>query len=72
MFSNRGKGKVKVLGIDTSTATGSVAVLGDDVLIGEVLFTSGQTHARMLMSTLDTLLNMTGIKLVDIDGFAVG
>ncbi len=39
---------------------------------GAVPSTRGQTHARMLTSTLNTLLNMTGIKLVDIDDFAVG
>jgi tRNA threonylcarbamoyladenosine biosynthesis protein TsaB len=62
---------MKVLGIDTAVATGSVAIVEDDVLVAEVLLTSRQTHARRLMKAVDTVLSMAESHLFDLDGFAI-
>ncbi len=62
---------MKILGIDTAVATGSVAIIEDDVLVGEMLLTSRRTHARRVMKSVDTLLSVTEHTLSDFDGFAV-
>ncbi len=62
---------MKILGIDTAVATGSVAIVEDDVLVAEMLLTSRQTHARRIMKVVDSLLSMTESSLSDLDGFAV-
>ncbi len=62
---------MKILGIDTAVATGSVAIMEDDVLVGEMLLTSRRTHARRVMKSVDTLLSVTEYTLSDLDGFAV-
>jgi tRNA threonylcarbamoyladenosine biosynthesis protein TsaB len=62
---------MKVLGVDTSTQTGSVAVLEGDTVSAEVLVTSRQTHAKRLMSAIDATLEMAGLTIAECDGFAV-
>jgi tRNA threonylcarbamoyladenosine biosynthesis protein TsaB len=60
-----------ILAIDTSTPTGSVAVLEGDTVLAEVAVTSQQTHAKRLVSALDATLRMTDLTIADCDGFAV-
>jgi tRNA threonylcarbamoyladenosine biosynthesis protein TsaB len=62
---------MKILGVDTSGRTGSVAVLEDDTVLAEVVVTSTQTHAKRLMSAVDVCLEMIGMTIADCDGFAV-
>ncbi len=60
-----------ILAFDTSTPTGSVAVLEDDTVLAEVAVTSQQTHAKRLVSAVDSTFGMTGLTISDCDGFAV-
>jgi tRNA threonylcarbamoyladenosine biosynthesis protein TsaB len=60
-----------ILAVDTSTRTGSVAVLNDDAVLAEVEVTSQETHAKRLVSAIDATLGMTGKTIADCDGFAV-
>ncbi len=62
---------MRILGVDTATRTGSVAVLEDDTVVVEVQVTSSETHAKRLMSTVDATLRMAGMEVGDLDGFAV-
>jgi len=62
---------MKVLAVDTSTQTGSVAVLEGDTLLAEVAVTSVQTHGKRLMPAIDATLKMAGLTIGDCDGFAV-
>ncbi len=62
---------MRVLGIDTSSQTGSVAVLEGDTVLAEVAVTSTQTHARRLMSAVDVTLEMAGLTIAGCEGFAV-
>lgn len=62
---------MKILAVDTSTCTGSVAILDGDTLVAELQVTSGETHAKRLMSAVDTALRMAGMSLDECDGFAV-
>ena len=60
-----------ILAVDTSTSTGSVAVLDGDAVVAEVTVTSQKTHAKRLVSAIDTVLGMTGKTVGDCGGFAV-
>jgi tRNA threonylcarbamoyladenosine biosynthesis protein TsaB len=60
-----------ILAVDTSTRTGSVAVLSGDEVLAEVAVTSQETHAKRLVSVIDATLVMTDQTVADCDGFAV-
>lgn len=62
---------MKILAADTSTATGSVALLQDDQVLAEWSLHSAQTHNRRLLRTVDMVLEQAGCPLADVDGFAV-
>src|SRR5512142_2134490 len=60
-----------VLGIETSTKTGSVAVISDSGVIAQYSLNIEVTHSERLMSTVDRVLKDTGIALSQLGGFAV-
>ncbi|HLA51607.1 MAG TPA: tRNA (adenosine(37)-N6)-threonylcarbamoyltransferase complex dimerization subunit type 1 TsaB [Thermodesulfobacteriota bacterium] len=62
---------MKILAIDTSTPSGSIALLEDDQLIAELTTCIQKTHAERLLPSIKTLLDNIGTKLEHIDGFAL-
>lgn len=60
-----------ILGIETSTKTGSVAVVSEDAVIAQYSLNIEVTHSERLMSTVDRVLMDTGMSLSQIDGYAV-
>jgi tRNA threonylcarbamoyladenosine biosynthesis protein TsaB len=62
---------LKVLGIDTSTMTGSVGLLNDLELMGEYTIGNLANHSERLMTMIDLLLKEVNLKLEEIDGIAV-
>ncbi len=60
-----------VLGIDTSTMTGSVAIITEDRLIAEYTLNTRTTHAERLLTEVEHLLRSTALHIRDIDGIAV-
>lgn len=60
-----------ILGIETSTTTGSVAVVSEDGVIAQYSLNVEVTHSERLMSTVDRVLNDTGLTIADMDGYAV-
>ncbi len=60
-----------ILGIETSTKTGSVAVVSENGVIAQYSLNIEVTHSERLMSTVDRVLKDSGIALADMDGFAV-
>jgi tRNA threonylcarbamoyladenosine biosynthesis protein TsaB len=60
-----------ILGIETSTKTGSVAVVSEDCVIGQYSLNIEITHSERLMSTVDRVLKDTGLAISDMDGYAV-
>jgi len=60
-----------VLGIETATKTGGIALLSDKGVIAEYTLNIEVTHSERLMATVDRVLSDTGITLADVDGFAV-
>lgn len=60
-----------ILGIETSTKTGSIAVVSESGVIAQYSLNIEVTHSERLMSTVDRVLTDTGIPMPNIDGFAV-
>ena len=63
---------MKILGIDTSTPIGSVAVIDGDNLVAEHTLNIVQAHSSRLMPAIDTVLKWSDITADDLDGCAVG
>ncbi len=62
---------MKILAVDTSTKSCSVAITKDDNLIIELLLESGQTHSIHLMAMVKQALKLAMIAVDEIDGYAV-
>ena len=60
-----------ILGIDTSSPTGSVALLDNGYVISESLLNSSQNYSDKLLIEMDTVFNSSKIKLNQIDGFVI-
>ncbi len=65
---------MKVLGIDTSTKTMSIAIIEDSNILGEINFYSNMDHSEKLIDNIRYLLDSNGLTMKDIDlvGVAVG
>ena len=62
---------MKILAVDTATKSCSVAVIDGDTLLAESTSFNGQTHSRHLLNIIDTVLGQAGLKIAQLDGFAV-
>jgi len=62
---------MKILAVDTSTKTCSVAVVDNFSLLAEETLLSDQTHSRHLMGMINNVVTLSDCKFSDIDGFAV-
>jgi len=62
---------MKILGIDTSSPTGSVALVDNDDVISESLLNSSKNYSDKLLIEVDAILNSSKTKLNQIDGFVI-
>lgn len=62
---------MKILGIDTSAKTASVALAKDNNIIDEVFINQGLTHSETLLPMIDELLNRNNCEICDINLIAV-
>lgn len=62
---------VLILSVDTSSPTGSIAVLRDGNEIGVISTTSDETYSSRIFRQLEFLLTETGLSLASFDLFAV-
>jgi len=62
---------MRLLGIDTSGMVASVAVMEDDILIGEYTLNYKKTHSQTLMPMLDELCGSLEMDLNEIDAIAL-
>ena len=62
---------MKVLALETATLAGSIAIVEDEELIGEVKVSINVAHAERLMSSVDWLLKASHVSIEEIDAFAV-
>ncbi|MFA6708816.1 MAG: tRNA (adenosine(37)-N6)-threonylcarbamoyltransferase complex dimerization subunit type 1 TsaB [Fusobacterium sp.] len=61
-----------ILGIDTSTNIGSVALYSTETgLVGEMTINIKKTHSENIMVQLDNLLKITGTQMKDVDKISV-
>lgn len=62
---------MKILGIDTSGNTGTVAVVQDGIVLGEYTMNFKKTHSQTLMVMVDQLLKLVETDISEIDAFAI-
>ena len=62
---------MKILAVDTATQSCSVAIVDNKYLLAELTVCSGQTHSKRLMKTIRAVMDMSGVDLSVLDGFAV-
>lgn len=62
---------MKLLAIETSTMVGGVAIMEDDTLIAESRINVKVTHSERIMGAIDHMLMQSGMKIDDIDVFAI-
>jgi tRNA threonylcarbamoyladenosine biosynthesis protein TsaB len=62
---------MRILAADTSTKTGSVAVVEDESLVAEYTLNVSETHSARLMPTIDRVLNDAELGIEDIDALAI-
>jgi tRNA threonylcarbamoyladenosine biosynthesis protein TsaB len=60
------------LGVDTSTPAGSVALVEDDRILGEVNLAAGRHHQVSLLRSVDLLLDLAGVGMDRVDVLGVG
>jgi len=60
-----------ILGIETSTMTGSVAIITEQQLIVEQTINAKITHAERLITTIDDTLRAASLAIRELDGIAV-
>ena len=60
-----------ILGIETATRTGGVAIVSEGGVLAEYTLNIEVTHSERLMSTVDRVLKDTGLLISNIDGFGV-
>ena len=62
---------MKLLGVDSTATAASVAVRSDGKLLAVNFSNTGLTHSQTLLKMVDDALSTAGIKISDIDAFAV-
>ncbi len=62
---------MKVLGIDTSTMSGSVGLADDEEVLSEYTLNLSITHSERLLDAVDLVLKRAHQKLEDLSGFAI-
>ncbi len=62
---------MKILALETSTPAGSLAVMEEKALLGEVYSNVSISHSRRIMPSLEWLLSEIGLTIDDIEGYAL-
>jgi tRNA threonylcarbamoyladenosine biosynthesis protein TsaB len=60
-----------VLGIETSSNSGSVAVVEDRIVLGELFFNTGLKHSTKIVPSITNLLSTVELDKTDLDGISV-
>ena len=59
------------MAFDTSTRSGSVALLKQDSVLAEILLNSGKNHSESVLPAVGEVLRFSGLQIRDVDLFAV-
>jgi tRNA threonylcarbamoyladenosine biosynthesis protein TsaB len=60
---------MRILAVDTSTKSCSVAIVEERTLLAEATLLSGQTHSKHLMRMINKVIGMSRLRITDIDGY---
>jgi len=61
---------MRILSIDTSARSCSAAVMDSSGLLAEITTVTGHTHSRQVMAMIHSVLELSGMGISRIDGFA--
>ena len=61
---------MRVLAIDTSSNVATVAVMEDELLLGEYILNHKKTHSQKIMTMIEQILSELELTVQDIDIFA--
>ncbi len=61
-----------ILGLDTSTLAGSIALIRDEQILAEASFNLGRKHTERLLPEMDWMFQRLGLEPKAIQGIAVG
>ena len=62
---------MKILSVDSSSVTASVAITENGKILSEKFINNGLTHSQTLMPMVESAINDSGISINDIDLFAI-
>nr|MCR4609189.1 tRNA (adenosine(37)-N6)-threonylcarbamoyltransferase complex dimerization subunit type 1 TsaB [Eubacterium sp.] len=62
---------MKILGIDSSGMTASVALVADDGLMAEFTINNKRTHSETLLPMIDKLMNMAEVQPSELTAIAI-
>jgi tRNA threonylcarbamoyladenosine biosynthesis protein TsaB len=62
---------LKILAVDTSQKTASVAILADNVIRADVFVDSGRHHSEILLPAIENVLRLADLGVDEMDLFAV-
>ena len=62
---------MKIIGLDTTSQSGSVSLINENKILGECLFNVGPRHSENVVSSLEWLLETLDIEKQEIDAVAV-
>lgn len=62
---------MKILALDSSGMTASVAIVNDDMVLGECSVTHRKTHSQTLLPMVDQVVTMTETDLGELDAIAI-
>jgi len=62
---------MKILCIDTSSSAGSIVLVCEEGVLGELYVDSTETHSARLLSGIDAVLQSANLRISGVDGFAV-
>jgi tRNA threonylcarbamoyladenosine biosynthesis protein TsaB len=61
---------MKILAVDSTATTASVAITEDELLLAEYTISNGNTHSETLLPMIESALCILGLSVSDIDLFA--
>ncbi|HON24218.1 MAG TPA: tRNA (adenosine(37)-N6)-threonylcarbamoyltransferase complex dimerization subunit type 1 TsaB, partial [Syntrophales bacterium] len=61
---------MNILALDTSGTSAGIALVRDEVTLGEVFLALERHHSEILLPAVDQLLRVTGVRMKDLDLFA--
>lgn len=62
---------MKILGIESSSMTASVALVSDDIVMAEFTINNKRTHSETLLPMIDKMLDTVGVNPEELDAVAI-